>query len=134
MRGYKSNGGISDEREILAKELPGVPIIANPDRVAGAAQALNADPKTTVFILDDGMQHRRVKRDVNLVLIHAAEPFGVGHLLPRGLLREPLTGLSRADAFLLTHSGEVDESRIEEISRTIRKFTIQPRRFFGAII
>jgi len=120
MRGYKSAGGISDEREILAKELPGVPIVANPDRVAGAAQALQADPQTTLFILDDGMQHRRVKRDVNLVLILAAEPFGFGHLLPRGLLREPLAGLSRADAFLLTHSGEVDASRIEEITQTIR--------------
>jgi tetraacyldisaccharide 4'-kinase len=121
MRGYKSSGGISDEREILAKDLPGVPIVANPDRVAGAATALKEDPKTTLFILDDGMQHRRVRRDVNLVLIHAGEPFGFGHLLPRGLLREALAGLGRADAFVLTHCGEVDEAQIEGIAQTIRR-------------
>jgi tetraacyldisaccharide 4'-kinase len=53
--------------------------------------------------LDDGFQHRRLHRDFNLVLIDASNPFGFDHVLPRGLLREPLGGLARADAFLITH-------------------------------
>jgi tetraacyldisaccharide 4'-kinase len=60
------------------------------------------------------MQHRRAKRDFELVLIHARQPFGFGHVLPRGLLREPLAGLKRADAILLTHANEVE---LQELAR-----------------
>ena len=57
-----------------------------------------------VFILDDGFQHRRLKRDVNLVLIDALDPFAGGEVFPAGRLREPLRALARADAFLITRA------------------------------
>lgn len=122
-RGYKSSAAtISDERVMLENLLDGggsekIVVQENPDRVAGATEALRRDPKIDLFILDDGFQHRRVIRDADLVLINAADPFGHGHVLPRGLLREPLTGLRRASVFLLTHAGENISTEIESTLR-----------------
>jgi len=87
-------------------------VIADPDRIRGASAALKHDDKLDVFILDDGFQHRRAARDFDLVLIDASEPFGFGHVLPRGLLREPVSSLSRADAILITRC-QGDASNIE---------------------
>jgi len=63
-----------------------------------------------VVILDDGFQHLALKRDLDLLLLDASNPFGNGYLLPRGPLREPVTELKRADAFILTRSGSDDSS------------------------
>jgi tetraacyldisaccharide 4'-kinase len=100
LRGYK--GG--DEQRMLQSQLPGVIVEANPDRVEGARFAIEKDRGIGIFVLDDGFQHRRLHRDFDLVLIDASNPFGFDHVLPWGLLREPLGGLARADAFLVTHS------------------------------
>jgi len=122
LRGYKSIEGISDEQMLLADGLgPSIPLIANPDRRRGAQQAMAQSPGVDLFILDDGMQHRAAARDFELVLIHAAEPFGLGRVFPRGLLREPLSGLARADAFLITHASEVDAHRLDQMERTLRQ-------------
>jgi len=123
MRGYKSTGGVSDEQAVLTQGLgPMVAVIADPDRIRGAAEAIRLHPEIDLFILDDGMQHRRAARDFELVLIHAADPFGLGRVLPRGFLREPLSGLGRADAFVVTHAGEVDAGRLEQIGQTLRRY------------
>jgi tetraacyldisaccharide 4'-kinase len=123
MRGYKSTGGVSDEQAVLTQGLgPTIPVIANADRLGGAAEAIRLHPEIDLFILDDGMQHRRAARDFELVLIHAVEPFGLGRVFPRGFLREPLSGLGRADAFLITHAGEVDAGRLEKIEQMLRRF------------
>jgi tetraacyldisaccharide 4'-kinase len=130
IRGYKSTRqGISDETAILSDGLRntpggGIPVIPEPNRIRGAAAALRLNPQTSVFILDDGMQHRRAKRDFNLVLIHAAEPFGFSHVLPRGMLREPTIGLRRASAFLITHAGEVSEGEMIRIEAVLRQHNI----------
>ncbi|HEY1686906.1 MAG TPA: tetraacyldisaccharide 4'-kinase [Tepidisphaeraceae bacterium] len=118
MRGYKSVDQISDEQYLLREQLPGITVIANPNRIRGAAAALAQKADTGLFILDDGMQHRKVARDFELVLIDATNPFGFAHVLPRGLLREPFGGLARANAFLITRSdlagpGELDVIRSE---------------------
>jgi len=130
MRGYKGqaspDGSIASDEQRLLEELLGqpgqtpVPVVADPDRVRGARRAIEIDPQVTVFLLDDGFQHRRLRRDVDLVLIDAASPFGHGHLLPRGLLREPLSGLNRAHALLLTHVEAVDDARAADIERALR--------------
>jgi tetraacyldisaccharide 4'-kinase len=124
LRGYKTTTeGISDEaaalRNILGKEIP---VIANPDRVAAAAAAIDKHPEISVFVLDDAMQHRRARRDFELVLINARNPFGFKHILPRGLLREPASGLKRADAVLITHCGEVPVSELKEIDALIWRY------------
>jgi tetraacyldisaccharide 4'-kinase len=126
LRGYKPTPqGLSDEADLLRLLLgPSVRVVADPNRIRGAVKALDANPHTTMFILDDGMQHRRAKRDFELVLIHARQPFGFGHVLPRGLLRESLTGLKRANAILLTHASEVDVQELARIETIVRQHNL----------
>jgi tetraacyldisaccharide 4'-kinase len=108
-RGYKSaEGAANDEARELAQQLPGVPHIQNPDRVAAARLAV-AEFGCQVILLDDGFQHRRLARDLDIVLLDALEPFGFGHVFPRGTLREPLAGLARADVVVLSRADMVDE-------------------------
>src|SRR6185437_8849192 len=100
-RGYGGERGRNDEALLLAQNLPGVPHLQGGDRVALAAEAverLHCD----VLVLDDGFQHRRLARDLDLVLVDATDPWGQGYLFPRGLLREAPAGLGRADAVILT--------------------------------
>lgn len=126
MRGYRRGaGGLSDEQSVLAEALsmPESPAIVHvdPDRVAGGRRVRRDHPEVDALVLDDGFQHRRIARDFDLVLIDATQPFGYGHVHPRGLLREPLAGLRRADAFLITRSdlaGEDECRRIASILRT----------------
>ena len=93
-RGYRAEAeGQNDEARELATLLPDVPHLQNPDRVAAARIAID-ELETQLIILDDGFQHRRIHRDLEIVLIDALQPFGFGHVLPRGLLREPLRGLA----------------------------------------
>ncbi len=91
-----------DEPVALALRLPGVVIVVANRRVeaARAADGLGAD----LFILDDGYQHLAVERDANLLLLDGRDPFGGGRFPPRGRLREPLSALARADAFLFTRA------------------------------
>lgn len=124
MRGYKGTDGTSDEQTLLAEALPAIPVRARPDRVAGGHALLQANPGLDILLLDDGFQHRRLRRDFDLVLIDATNPFGYGHVHPRGLLREPLSGLRRADAFILTRSDLVSQERRDELATTLR--AIQP--------
>ena len=124
LRGYRAteNAG-SDEQRMLEQFLGDrATVQANPDRVAGAAAAMGRTPDIGAFILDDGFQHRRVKRDLDIVLISAIEPFGFGHVLPRGLLREPLAGLRRANAVVITHAKQVSGQELDTIQQTLRKY------------
>src|SRR5687768_1490731 len=112
-RGYKSKPGtLGDEQLMLDRALNGpaerhrVTLVAHPDRLRGAREALRLRPDTDVFLLDDGFQHRRAGRDLDVVLVSATNPFGYGRVLPRGMLREPLGGLRRAGAFVITHADQ----------------------------
>ncbi|MCK8816352.1 tetraacyldisaccharide 4'-kinase [Natroniella sulfidigena] len=135
-RGYKADfsgdiGVVSDGREILmdakqagdeafmlAKELPEVPvIIGSARRQTGAYAAQRFEPD--FIILDDGFQHWQVARDYDLVVIDATNPFDNEELLPRGLLREPVSSLNRAHAFLLTKTDQVEQSELTEIRRRL---------------
>jgi tetraacyldisaccharide 4'-kinase len=128
LRGYGSTlEDGSDEQQLLDAALndgsaPVIPVRANPSRVDSAKTVLTDDPAIDVFILDDAFQHRRVKRHLDLVLISSIEPFGFNHVLPRGLLREPLGGLERASAFVLTRCSQTDGNRLVDIQQTIRRF------------
>jgi tetraacyldisaccharide 4'-kinase len=113
-RGYGARPGeTSDEAAELAILLPGVPHLANRDRVAGVTEA--ATRGADVAVLDDGFQHRRLWRDLDIVAIDASDPFGCNHLLPRGLLRESVRGLARADAFVLTRATSIDDAARDAI-------------------
>ena len=90
-----------DEPYLLARKLSGIPVIISRRRFLGGLFA-HGKFGTDFFILDDGFQHLELKRDLNLALIDATDPFGNGHLLPWGPLRESVGQLARADALILT--------------------------------
>jgi tetraacyldisaccharide 4'-kinase len=102
-RGYGHAGGMNDEGLVLEENLPDVPHLQDPDRVALAGIATH-ELESELIVLDDGFQHRRLGRDVDIVLIDALEPFGLGHLFPRGLLREPIRSLGRASLVVLSRA------------------------------
>jgi tetraacyldisaccharide 4'-kinase len=106
-RGYGGGEGINDEGLVLDANLPDVPHLQAPDRVKLARIAVD-ELGAEVLVLDDGFQHRRLARDLDIVLIDALDPFGPGALLPRGLLREPVGSLRRADVVVLTRADLVD--------------------------
>jgi tetraacyldisaccharide 4'-kinase len=119
-RGYGARRGRNDEALTLESNLPGVPHLQGIDRVA-LAQAAVEKLHCDVLLLDDGFQHRRLHRDLEIVLIDATNPWGFGRLFPRGLLREPARGLRRASLVLLTRCDQVGGSELatlrEEVSR-----------------
>ncbi|EFK08863.1 tetraacyldisaccharide 4'-kinase [delta proteobacterium NaphS2] len=94
-----------DEPVLLAEKVPGCPVVLSKKRYLAGMHARRKFA-SELFIIDDGFQHMQLERDLNLVLMDAASPFGNGHLLPRGPLREPLAQLKRADAFILTRYKE----------------------------
>lgn len=96
-----------------------VPVVVSSDRSAAAMEALKQF-RSQVILLDDGMQHHRLKRDANIVLIDAKNPFGDEALLPYGTLREPLSALKRANLVVLTHSDLISARDKEDIKDRIR--------------
>jgi tetraacyldisaccharide 4'-kinase len=100
-----------DEPFLIARKVPGAPVVVCGDRVKGARFAIEKFG-AEVIVLDDGFQHVSLARDEDIVVIDCTEPFGYGHLLPRGLLREPLSGLKRATRFLLTRTDERDPTPV----------------------
>ncbi len=111
-RGYKKIDGVSDEAALL-EQLCNVPVIVNPDRVAGAAEAVAGG--ADVLVMDDGFQHRRLRRNLDIVLIDATNPLGYGHCLPRGLLRESPSVLSKADEIVITRCDAVSPECVSEL-------------------
>jgi tetraacyldisaccharide 4'-kinase len=120
-RGYKGRPGQpADEVLEYRAAVPEVPVVVNVDRVAGAAQAC-ADGADSV-VLDDGFQHRRLARDLDVVLIDALDPWGGGWLLPAGRLREPLSSLGRADVLVITRANQVPPTTLGEITHRLRRW------------
>jgi tetraacyldisaccharide 4'-kinase len=103
---------LGDEPSLLAQRNPEVPIYVGSDRAASGrlAQVLDA---VDVLVLDDGYQHLRLARDLNILLVDAQRGFGNGRLLPRGPLREPLSALARADVIVISKAnlGDADGIR-----------------------
>lgn len=113
-RGYKAQDGrAGDEELLIRRRVPGALYIANPSRAEGAAMAIHAG--ADVIVLDDGFQHRALARDLDIVLIDATCPFGFDHVLPRGLLREPVSGLRRADLLIVTRCSNVAEEVVADV-------------------
>ncbi|MCL4207170.1 MAG: tetraacyldisaccharide 4'-kinase [Pirellulaceae bacterium] len=119
-RGYKARDGApNDEALELASKIPELPHVQNRDRVAAARQAIDRD-SCRVVVLDDAFQHRRIQRDLDLVLLDALEPFGWEHVLPRGTLREPVSGLGRAHVVALSRADAVTAEQRAAIRARVR--------------
>lgn len=124
-RGYGARPGQpNDEALELARKLPGVLQLQNPDRVAAARQII-AGSRCQAILLDDAFQHRRIARDLDIVLLDALEPFGFGHVFPRGTLREPLTGLGRAHVVVLSRADMISPSERAAIRDRVRQYAPQ---------
>ena len=121
-RGYGSrHGRANDEALELAQSLPDVPHVQDPNRRAAARKAI-AELGAELILLDDGFQHRRLARDLDIVLVDALEPFGFGHVFPRGTLREPLSGWGRAQAIALSRADLVGPSERDAIRRQVERY------------
>ncbi len=112
-----------DEPYLLACSLPGVPILIGKDRYHTGRYAYEQFG-AQVLILDDGFQHHALQRDLDIVLIDASNPFGPGTLFPRGILREPLRALRRADAIVLTRA-EMAGATLPTLCQQIRRWNSQ---------
>ncbi|OLC54537.1 MAG: tetraacyldisaccharide 4'-kinase [Acidobacteria bacterium 13_1_40CM_4_69_4] len=130
-RGYRRQGGRSalllsdgrailadarsagDEPYLIARDNPAVPVAVGADRVEAARLLLRA-AAPEVIVLDDGFQHRRIARDIDLLLVDGRDPWGNGRMLPRGPLREPIASIARADACILTRSDGQSPARVVE--------------------
>ncbi|QDT99740.1 tetraacyldisaccharide 4'-kinase [Gimesia aquarii] len=119
-RGYRSlPGEVNDEKLLLDRLCPGVPHYQNPNRCASAVKAVEAGAQ--LLILDDGFQHRKIARNLNIVLIDSLCPWGYGYLLPRGLLREPKSALKRADLVILTRTDQCSQAELENLTSEVEK-------------
>ncbi len=120
-RGYGADpGAVNDEALVLNQLCPDVPHLQDPDRVASARIAVE-ELESQLLILDDGFQHRRLGRDLDIVLIDATNPWGYGALLPRGLLREPLSSLRRAGLIVLTRVDGVTPQQLHLIKQRLER-------------
>ncbi|HEY0324161.1 MAG TPA: tetraacyldisaccharide 4'-kinase [Pyrinomonadaceae bacterium] len=110
-----------DEPRLLAEMLRGVAaVLSDRDRVAAARWA-REKLGSEVFVLDDGFQHLRVKRELDIVTIDATNPFGGGRLLPQGRLREPPASLKRADLIIITRSEQAED--INSLKREVEQLS-----------
>jgi len=113
-RGYGNYAGRNDEAMVLEENLPDVPHLQGRDRITLANMAVE-ELETELLILDDGFQHRRLFRNLDVVLIDATRPPSRDHLFPRGTLREPASGLQRANAIVLTRCDQVTRDEVDSI-------------------
>src|SRR5690606_31735025 len=112
--------GGSDEAREHQRRVPGAAVVAHPKRYEAIAAYLRGHPDRDCVVLDDGFQHRRLDRDLDLVLISARRPPFADRLLPWGYLREPVSSLARADAVIVTHAPE-DEHRRRMLAEAVAR-------------
>ena len=121
-RGYKAKPGeLNDEGKELQTRNPDGIYVQNPNRVLAAKTLCSQDESSRprAIILDDGFQHRRLARNLDVVLIDALNPFGYDRICPRGTLRESLRSLRRADCVIITHADGVSEQRLQDIEQRV---------------
>lgn len=126
MRGYGAKPGQKgDEQLEHERELPGVPVVAQPDRVAGLRAYFGGagGGEVDCVVLDDGFQHRRIARDLDIVLIDASRPPDRDALLPRGHLREPMDSLARAGLVVLTHAERVEAAELDRLRSLVSRYS-----------
>lgn len=108
-----------DEPRLLAEKLLGMAaVISDADRVAAARWAIDT-LRSDLFILDDGFQHLRIFRDLNILTVDATNPWGGGRLLPTGRLREPLRELERADCCVITRAEQIRD--VDSLRAEVRR-------------
>ncbi len=113
-----------DEAFMMAAKLIGIPVLVGKDRYRSGLKAIQ-EFQAEVIILDDGYQHLRVRRDLNLLLLDARSPFGNGNLLPRGPMRAPISSSNQADAIIFTRCPSE-----KQISMSVKEVDMPSKAFF----
>ena len=111
-----------DEPYIFAQRLPKAHVIVGGNRQKASCLAAKAGAQ--VILLDDGMQHRRLARDFDVVVVDVGDPFGQGYFLPRGFLREDIRSLSRANLIILNHI--LQSEQFETVKNQLHEYTSAP--------
>jgi tetraacyldisaccharide 4'-kinase len=119
-RGYGRCAGANDEARVLHENLPEIPHLQGPNRVSLAVEAIK-NLSSDILVLDDGFQHRRLARDLDVVLVDATDRWD-DHLFPRGLLREPYAELRRAGIVILTRANQVACQVRDRLKRAIAHY------------
>ena len=120
-----------DEPVLLAKSLPGVPVIVGKDRrKSGALACSQFAPE--VIVLDDGLQYWQLHRDLDIIVLNARKPFGSGYVMPMGDLREPISGLSRAGLVLLSNSKDLDDAALGKLQKRLSRIAPRAKIFRGS--
>lgn len=109
-----------DEAHLLARMLPGVPVLVGKDRRLSGALAWE-EFRPDVIVLDDGMQFYQLHRDLDIALVDASHPFDNGWTFPRGLLREPPSHLRRAGCIVLTNADKVPAETLETLRQQVKR-------------
>ena len=107
-----------DEPFLLARRLPGVPVVVGSNRFDAASVAVERFGATAI-VLDDGFQHRTLRKDLEIVMARARRPWGNGRLLPGGPLREPMSALARAHVVVATGAARVGDA--DEVAEAVRQ-------------
>lgn len=109
-----------DEAQLLARSLPGVPVLIGKKRVVSGRRA-HEEFHVDACVLDDAFQYWRLRKDLDIALVNATNPFGYGRVFPRGTLREPLCALRRADAAIITHAAWIDDLARARLREELRE-------------
>ncbi|NQT95441.1 MAG: tetraacyldisaccharide 4'-kinase [Candidatus Omnitrophica bacterium] len=109
-----------DENRVLSENMDKVSVLAGGDRVKNALKK-ETESDVGLFVLDDGFQHAKIKRDLDIVTINATDPFGTGFVIPGGILREPISSLKRADIAVITKTNLVTKEEADIVKNKVLK-------------
>ncbi|MCM8795005.1 MAG: tetraacyldisaccharide 4'-kinase [Candidatus Omnitrophica bacterium] len=123
-RGYGA-----DEADLLSQRLYPIPVLIDPDRVAAGERAIK-EFGADLLILDDGYQQWRLKKDVEILMVNAEAPFGNGHLIPKGTLREPISAAGRANIIVAKKFGE-SASQLKDLEKQLRAVNKEAPIFYA---
>ncbi|MBI4431181.1 MAG: tetraacyldisaccharide 4'-kinase [Candidatus Omnitrophica bacterium] len=126
-RGYGS-----DEIKELARGHPAAKVVVGKDRYAAARKALE-NSKADIAILDDGFQHWRLFRDLDIVAVNALNPFGNGNVIPAGILREPVSAVRYADFVVITHTNLVERTVLDQLVGRLRRNGIRDEQIAESV-
>lgn len=132
-RGYRGRPDApADEVLEYRAALPDVPVVVDPDRIKGAATA-RREHQADCAVMDDGFQHRRLRRSLDVVVIDALNPWGGGRLLPAGRLREPLVGLRRAGLIVINRVNLVKAVDVDQIEARLDALDVAAPRLRAGV-
>ena len=120
-RGYSH-----DETEQMKNHLEGALVASGKDRVLAAKEILR-DHHVDLGVLDDGMQHWPIERDLEIVTVNALNPFGNGKMIPQGILREPVSALERAHIVVLMHVNFIKTQELRDLRKKINDLAPQAK-------